>query len=111
MRITLKLYASLRQHLPPDVRVGNSMPLKSKLDMSLPERSAFAEAEAPPTLSLTCSTDGSAATVTLAQIASSQAEQSEMKRWRDMAATGKSESCSRCFFGRFNVHNSYDVEG
>jgi len=27
MRITFKLYASLTQHLPPEVRVGNSTPL------------------------------------------------------------------------------------
>jgi len=28
MQITFKLYASLTQHLPPEVQVGNSMPLK-----------------------------------------------------------------------------------
>ncbi len=27
MQITFKLYASLTQHLPPEVRVGNTMPL------------------------------------------------------------------------------------
>ena len=41
MRITFKLYASLTQHLPPDVRVGNTMPL------SLPEGATILQAIAP----------------------------------------------------------------
>ena len=41
MQITFKLYASLTEHLPPDVRVGNAMPLV------LPEDTTILEAIAP----------------------------------------------------------------
>ena len=41
MNITFKLYASLTQHLPPDARVGNSMPL------NLPEGTSILQAIEP----------------------------------------------------------------
>jgi sulfur carrier protein ThiS len=41
MRITFKLYASLTQHLPADVRAGNAMPLE------LPEGATILQAIEP----------------------------------------------------------------
>jgi len=41
MQITFKLYASLTQHLPPEVRVGNAMPL------SLPDGTTILQAIEP----------------------------------------------------------------